>query len=669
MTQVGQLSDLEEYKRLCEEVWEHNRRYFVENDPIISDEKYDELLFLLKEMETKNPQWVSPGSPSQRIGEALTEGFSSVAHKVPMLSLANTYSWEELQDFIDRCEKNLRDVGAFSAELKMDGTAVSLHYEEGVFVRAVTRGNGRKGDDVTANVRTIKTLPLKLCGKEIPEYLEVRGEIYMPHQSFEKLNEQRQEAGELVWANPRNAAAGSLKLLDPSTVAQRELQIVLYAIVEDSSQKIQSQYQVHERLKSWGLPTLQFVSLCKNIEEIKEFSEKVLAQREELPFDIDGVVIKLDSLRDQTILGATGKHPRWAVAYKFAAQRADTSIQEISVQVGRTGTLTPVAELKPVLLAGSTISRATLHNEEEVQRKDIRVGDTVFIEKGGDVIPKVVEVDLSKRLQSSVPWKMPEFCPSCQSRVLRVEGEVAVRCPNSKACPKQQLQRIIFFAGKHAMDIEHLGSRICEQLVEEGLITTVSDLFHLKAEDLLSLEGFQEKSVENLLMSIEKAKEVPLERFIMALDIRYVGSGTAELLARKAGSIQSLMAFKEEDLLQVDGIGEKVGQSVASFFSDEENLAEVGKLLESGVKPSIVETLQFHGHAFEGKTFVLTGTLKNYTRTSAAALIKERGGKVTGSVSKKTNFLLAGESAGSKLDKAQKLGVEVLSEEGFESLL
>lgn len=663
------MTDRDDYTKLCKEIWYHSRLYYVNHNPEISDQEFDGLYHQLEEMERDNPEWITNASPSQRVGEALTDGFQTVVHSAPMLSLANTYSKEEIQDFIDRCRKNLGHDSEFSVELKMDGIAVSIRYENGLFCRAVTRGDGKQGDDITANIRTIKSLPLQLLGDDVPEVLEVRGEVFMAHKTFATLNEQREEQGDAPWANPRNAAAGSLKLLNPQEVAGRGLEVALYSAAVDSSGTLKSQSEAHQRLKSWGLPVLLHVAHCSSMDDIMEFAEKVLQQRPSLPFDIDGIVIKLDNLREQNVLGVTGKNPRWAVAYKFAAEKALTRIRDITVQVGRTGTLTPVAELEAVFLAGSTIARATLHNEEEIQRKDIRIGDTVWIEKGGDVIPKVVEVDLSQRPSDSKAWKMPETCPACEASVLRQEGEVAVRCPNIDDCPEQQLRRIVYFAGKQAMDIDHMGEKVVEQLFHKGLIKKASDIFLLNAEKLMQLEGFKEKSVENLLRSIEKAKEASLIRFIMSLGIKFVGTGTAELLAFKAGNIDTLMKMTEEQLIEIDGIGDKVASSVVEYFSNEKYLDEVHALLRNGVIPGTVETRGFSDHDFSGKTFVLTGTLTSYTRSAAASLIKERGGKVTGSVSKKTDFLLAGDSPGSKFDKAEKLGVKIIEEKEFSALL
>ncbi len=652
------------YQALCQEVWEHNRRYYVDHAPTISDEEYDHLLKQIEEIEAQHPEWIMPSSPTQRVGEMLTGGFKTIKHESPMLSLANSYSQEEVNDFINRIQKLVGNKKlAFSCELKMDGIAVSLRYEKGHFVRALTRGDGKQGDEITANIKTIASLPLQLT--DAPETLEIRGEVYMPHQEFHRLNEEREEAGEQLWANPRNAAAGSLKLLNPNEVARRKLAIACYGIAESSCK---TQQDVHALLHKLGLPLLKYHASCESLEEIWKFIEKVETERPSLPFDIDGVVIKLDELAEQKRLGATGKNPRWAVAYKFAAEKAQTTIKEITVQVGRTGVLTPVAELEPVFLAGSTISRATLHNEEEVQRKDIRVGDRVVIEKGGDVIPKVLSVDLSVRPQQSQPWAMPSHCPSCQSSVQRVEGEVAVRCPNS-SCPEQQLRRIIYFASKPAMNIDHLGEKIIEQLYEKKFIENRSDIYRLTSEQLYQLEGFKEKAVTNLLKSIEDSKRVTLPKFIMALGIKYVGVGTAEMLADQAGDIKTLFTLTPEQLLAIDGIGEKVASSVADYFSDSANLEEIEHLLASGVAPASQVVKRIEGHPFQGKTFVLTGTLTAYTRSDAAALVKERGGKVSGSVSKKTDYVLAGNSAGSKLEKAEKLGVKVLSEEEFVDLL
>lgn len=659
-----------EYEALCELIWKHNRLYYVDHAPIISDEEFDHLLKKLEAIEAKHPEWILPSSPTQRVGEMLSSGFKSHVHKTPMLSLANTYSQKELEDFIDRMQRLVEKKElSFSCELKMDGIAVTCLFKEGVFVRGVTRGDGKKGDDITHNMRTINNLPLHLYGKDLPPELEVRGEVYMPVAAFERLNQQREREGELTFANPRNAAGGSLKLLDPKLTAKRELEVAFYGIADESLEGHKSQFAIHAYLKKLGLPILPYIAHCKTVQEIEAFAETIRQKREKLPFHIDGIVIKLDDLKEQRRLGTTGKSPRWAVAYKFAAEQAVTRIHQITVQVGRTGVLTPVAELEPVFLAGSTISRATLHNEDEVRRKDIREGDLATIEKGGDVIPKVVAIDPTARPHESIPWQMPEICPACGTPVERVIGEVAVRCPNHRGCPEQHLRRLIYFVSKQAMDIDNLGEKVMEQLVERGFVKKPSDIFHLTEKELATLDGFKEKAIANLLGSIEKSKNVTLAKFLMALGIKHVGEGTADLLARKAGDLKTLSSMTLEELEGIEGIGLKVAASIVEFFQNSKNKEEIDHLLQGGVNPQQVVVKDFGDHPFSNKTFVLTGGLKGYTRQAAATLIRDRGGKVAGSVSKSTDFVLAGDDAGSKLDKAVKLGVKVIDESEFEKLL
>lgn len=664
--------DYQNYKDLCQKVWEHNRRYYIDSSPTISDEEFDHLMKKLVDIEKTHPEWIYPGSPTQRVGESLTTGFKTVEHRVPMLSLANTYSKEELSDFIKRMYKLVgKKEIAFSCELKIDGIAISARYENGLFVQGVTRGDGKRGDDISANLRTIANLPLQLSGESIPDFIEIRGEVFMPQQAFKELNRFRAQKEELLWANPRNAAAGSLKLLDPREVAKRGLAVVFYGVAEESASihPVKSQYDVHAYLKSLGLPVLQQIAKCRSLEEIWEYAEKIRQLRSMMPFDIDGIVVKIDDMHEHKRLGATGKDLRWAVAYKFAAEQAATRLLNITVQVGRTGVLTPVAELEPVLLAGSTIARASLHNEDEVARLDIRIGDVVTIEKGGDVIPKIVSVDPTLRSAESEKWSMPKTCPSCGSDVIRAAGEVAVRCPNQEGCSEQQLRRIIYFAGKEAMDIEGMGEKVVEQLVKRGFVMQPSDIYQLTEKELSQLDGFKKKSIQNLLHSIKHSQTVTLSRFIMALGIKHVGISTAELLASKAGSIEVLAAMSKEVLSQIEGIGPKVGSAIEEYFQEPRNRAQIARLLESGVIPQNVAVKSFTNHAFNGLIFVLTGTLQNYTRTAAASLIKERGGKVTDSVSKKTNYLVAGQDSGSKLEKAQSLNIKVLSEEEFSQML
>lgn len=658
------------YDQLCQEIWRHNRLYYIDHAPEISDEEYDHLFKKLEQMEKEHPEWITPSSPTQRVNESLSTGFNSVVHQTPMLSLANTYSKDEIEDYIVRMEKlvHKKDI-AFSVELKMDGIAISASFEKGVFVRGATRGDGKKGDDITVNMRTIANLPLQLYGDAIPDFLEVRGEVFIPIDVFHQMNDQKEQDGEPLWANPRNAAAGSLKLLDPKLVAERGLSVVFYGLAEESTSSLAKQTQVAPFLHSLGLPTLGHTAACKTLDEIWDFAERIRSLRSSLPYQIDGIVIKLDDLKDQQRMGVTGKNPRWAIAYKFAAEQATTRIREITVQVGRTGVLTPVAELDPVFLAGSTISRASLHNEEEIERKDIRVGDLATIEKGGDVIPKVVSVDPAHRPAHSHPWRMPEECPVCGTPVVRVEGEVAVRCPNEAGCSEQLIRRIHYFAGKEAMDIDHMGEKVVIHLVEKGFVKVPSDIYALTAEQAAQLPGFKEKSVQNLLSSIEKSKNVSLERLIMALGIKYVGTGTAELLANRAGTIEKLSEMSEDELMQIDGIGEKVAESVVDYFSDSANREEIARLLRLGVQPELKHVHHYTGHPFQSKIFVLTGTLEHYTRSAAAALIKERGGKVTDSVSKKTDYILAGDDPGSKLEKGRQLGIVILTEQEFIEML
>jgi len=663
--------DRKEYLALIEKIQRHDDLYYSKSTPEITDYEYDHLLKQLEKMEHEHPEWIIASSPTQRITEALTEGFKSVSHTVPMLSLANTYSQEEIEDFVKRVEKGLGvSQVEFHAELKMDGIAITAFFEKGRFVRGATRGDGKKGDDITANMKTIRSLPLSLQGKDIPDKLEVRGEVFMPKSVFQALNEQKEEEGQETWANPRNAAAGSLKLLDSKQVSERKLSVVFYAIAQDSSHSVSTQEEVHLFLEKLGLPVFSPTLRCKTkkVQELLSFAADIEKQRKSLPYEIDGIVIKVNNLQWQEELGATAKHQRWAVAYKFAPEKALTRIVDITVQVGRTGVLTPVAELEPVFVAGSTISRATLHNQEEIARKDIRIHDYVWIEKGGDVIPKVVEVEKSKRIADAKPWHMPTQCPVCHTTVLHVPGEVAIRCPN-KRCTEQRLGKIQFFASKDAMDIAHLGEKVVAQLFHKGFVRSVSDIYRLTEKELAELDGFKEKSIHNLLQSIEASKKCTLQRLILALGIKYVGEGTAEALAEAALDMHTLAQMSLEQLLEVEGVGVKVAEAVYEFFRDEEHKQEIKELLDLGVNPAPIKKASDTTHPFYGKTFVLTGTLSHFTRSEASLRIKEKGGKVSSSVGPNTDYLLAGEEAGSKLDKAKKLSIPILSEEEFEKLL
>lgn len=659
----------QEYLQLVEAITEHDRHYYDEAAPHISDYQYDQMMAALIAYEKEHPDQVLPDSPSVRMSEQPTEGFKQRAHLIPMMSLNNTYSEEELSDFIDRVLKLLEKKEiCFCCELKMDGTSISLRYEKGHLVHALTRGNGKMGDDVTANIKTIRSIPLKLQGTHFPDVMEVRGEIYMSLDTFRSLNAERQEEGLESFANPRNAAAGSLKLLDPKEVALRKLNFIGYGIA-GAEGVVKTQSEIHERLKKWGFPIARssHISTCDHLKEVIDFAKKIEKERGELPFEIDGIVVKVNELKYHDLLGSTGKAPRFAVAYKFSPEQASTVVNEITVQVGRTGVLTPVAELEPVFLAGSTITRATLHNQEELARKDIRIGDTVIIEKAGDVIPQVVRVDFDKRLSRSKAWHMPSHCPICQSQVVQYEKQVAVRCPNPK-CGAQKMRGILYFASKHAMDIEHMGEKVVEQLVSKGLVSRISDIYLLDEISLGQLDGFKEKSIRNLLDSIDASRKCSLSRFIMGLGIKYVGTETAELLAEEAGDLETLIEMGEEEFLNIEGIGEKTAQSIAIFFKDKAHQKEIELLLAHGVEPQKMKKKRMD-HVFSGKVFVLTGSLNNYSRDEASALIKERGGKISSSVSKKTDFVLVGEDPGSKYDKAKKLEVTILFEKQFEKML
>lgn len=666
---MKKLSSEKDYKKLVQTLIHHDHLYYEKAEPEISDYEYDQLFQVLLAFEKKYPDKIDPNSPSHRVSDPLTEGFQKKSHKAPMLSLANTYSEKEVEEFIKRVKKLTgKESLGFSVELKMDGVAISVLYKNGKFVQALTRGNGQIGDDVTNNMKTLRSIPLKLSGENIPESLEIRGEVYMPLETFQEINQEREENGLTAWANPRNATAGSLKLLDPKEVSRRRLKVVFYGLgdVRDFS----SQFQVHLALRKMGLPTAkeEHFTKAKNLEEIFDFAKKVEKMRDKLPFEIDGIVIKVDELSLHERLGITGKCPRSSVAYKFEPERAKTAILAITLQMGRTGVLTPVAELKPTQLSGSTISRATLHNQDEINRKDIRIGDVVFIEKGGDVIPKVVEVCFEKRADSLKKWQMPKNCPFCQTALSHDASEVAVRCTNP-FCPEIQLQRLTFYVSKQGMDIPFLGTKVMRKLYEKKLVSSFSDLYRLKKEDLEGLENFKEKSINNLLQSIERSKKVPLHRLILALGIKYVGKQTALLLEEVAGSLNELFLLKEEDLLAIDGVGEKAAKSIVEFFQDAKHIEEIQELLSLGLNPTYFKQTVEKNHIFSGKSFVLTGTLSSYTRDEAVKEIQLKGGVIKNSVSKKTDYLLLGEDPGSKYEKALKLQITILTEEEFKEQL
>jgi len=658
-----------EVERLRQELNRHNRLYYVLAEPEISDAEYDRLYRRLQELEAAHPDLITPDSPTQRVGGEPLEGFTSVRHAQPMLSLDNTYSEEELAEWDQRVRKALpgEDV-SYLVELKIDGVAIALKYKDRQFVQGVTRGDGVTGDDVTANLRTLKSLPLTLEATAPAGDLEVRGEVFLSKQSFVRLNEQKQEAGEKPFANPRNAAAGSLKLLDPKITAQRSLAVLVYTADARTADNAGKQSVLLKTLAKWGLPVNPNYRACKTLNDIKDFMHEWEEKRHSLPYEIDGLVIKVEDVVQQKRLGTTSKSPRWAIAYKYAAEQAQTRLQKIVIQVGRTGVLTPVAELEPVFLAGSTISRATLHNEEDIERKDIREGDQVVIEKAGEVIPRVVKPVLSVRTGSEKKFKMPQKCPVCQSRVMKIAGEVAWRCVNP-ACPAQVKGSLLHFAQRNAMDIEGLGDALVDQLVEKGLVRDYGDLYSLTVEQLIPLERMAQKSAENLINSIESSKHRTLSRLIFALGIPLVGEHSGEVLAAHFSDLKILGQTPIEELQVIHEIGPKVAQSIYDFFQHKETRVILEKLERAKVnmrqQPEEVKGMG----KFSGKTFVFTGELQGFTRNQAEARVKILGGRTAGSVSKKTDFVVAGPGAGSKLVKAKRLGVKVIDEQEFKKMI
>ncbi|MHC4658387.1 MAG: NAD-dependent DNA ligase LigA [Planctomycetota bacterium] len=655
-------------EKLREQIRRHDYLYYVLNQPEISDQQYDKLFAELKALEQANPQLITPDSPTQRVSERPLEGFASVRHAVPMLSMDNTYNADELRAFDERVRKQLGSPDYdYVVELKIDGLAISLRYEGGVLVTAATRGDGEVGDDVTANVRTIKAIPLVLFGdKKIPDVLEVRGEVYMPAKAFVELNKLRQEAGEPVFANTRNAAAGSLKLLDARITAQRNLSFFAYSIGELSEPLAENHYKTLQGFKELGLPVNPNIKRAKNIGEVVNICLGWSEEPLKLDYRIDGMVIKINRFDQRDVLGATGRAPRWCISYKFPAEQAETVVESIDVQVGKSGILTPVANLAPVQLAGTTVKRASLHNFDELNRLDVRCGDTVMIEKAGEIIPQVVEVKKRLRPTGAVRFRIPKRCPNCGSAVAKDENGVYIRCLNSD-CLGQLKERLKYFAGRDQMDIENLGAALIEQLVDTGLVKNFADIYKLRKEDLVELERMAEKSAGNVIENIEKSKTRPLWRLIAALGIRHIGGQSAQILADHFGSLDVFMAANEGALEGMDQIGPTMAKSVYEYFRNEKNRGVINELLAAGVKPRQPKTKRTDKLA--GKTIVVTGTLENFTRQQVEHAIRQAGGKTSSSVSKKTDFVLAGKEPGSKLDKARSLGVKVLNEEQFLKML
>jgi DNA ligase (NAD+) len=661
---------IERVEELRRQIREHDYRYYVLAEPIISDFEYDMLMRELIELERQYPELVTPDSPTQRVGGAPTKEFPTVTHPVPMLSLNNAFTIEEIRDFDRRVAELLEgEKYRYVAELKFDGVAVRLKYENGILVLGATRGDGVQGDDITNNIKTIRSIPLRLINPD-EKFLniEVRGEVYMNKVDFEKLNEERERLGEKIFANPRNATAGTLKLQDPKLVAQRPLRFFAYYLMAEGVE-LESHYENLQILKQLGFPVCEHVKLCESIDEVIEFWRYWEERRDELPYEIDGIVVKVDSIRQQEILGAIAKSPRWAIAFKFTPRQAQTKLLGITLQVGRVGTITPVAELQPVPLGGVIITRATLHNEDYIKEKDIRVGDTVIVERSGEVIPKIVGVVLEKRPPDAVPFVFPKNCPVCGGPIERPAGEANYYCENPE-CPAQVRARIEHFASRGAMDIEGLGEAIVDKLVTLGFLKNYADIYdlHKHKAKLVRIEGFGEKSVQNLLNSIENSKKQPFHRVLYALGIRYVGSETAKLLADAFGSIDKLMNASVEQISSVYGIGPRIAESVYKFFHDERNLELIKRLKEAGLNFE-VKPEEKAKKKLAGKTFVFTGTLKNFTREEAKEKVEELGGKVSNSVSRKTDYVIVGENPGSKYDKARQLGVKIITEEEFLELI
>ncbi len=662
---------------LREQVSHHDELYYRRAQPEISDYDYDLLKRDLADLEAKFPQFASATTPTERVGDDRLEGFVTYRHRQRMQSLDNTYSEAELRAFHQRLVKTFgREDLAYVVEPKIDGLAVSVTYERGKLVRAVTRGNGEEGDDITANARTIHSLPAELKASKkfpVPGVIEIRGEIFLTLAEFQRINQEREEAGEPLYANPRNLASGTIKQLDPKFVAQRKLEIVLYGVGFCEPAVTDSQSHFHELVKHWGLPTVERTWKATGADEIWAAVGQLDKLRHSFAYGTDGAVVKLDSFAQQREAGATSKAPRWAIAYKFEPERAETRINAISIQVGRTGVLTPVAELEPVALSGTTVARATLHNKDEIARKDIRVGDYVLVEKAGEIIPAVIEVNLKRRTPACRVYEFPDQCPICGTAAIQLEDEVAMRCPNMN-CPAQVRRRLQHFASKACLDIDGLGEAMIEELVTRGWVKELPDIYGLRREDLLTLGKNVEKSSDNLLAAIETSKRCELWRFIHGLGIPHVGVAAAKDLAAHFRGIEPLMEAKTENFVAnktsvIEGIGETMARAIIGYFNEPRNRAMVTGLLEAGVQPQAPAKPVGGSTVFAGKTFVLTGTLPNMTREEAAAKIEAAAGKVSGSVSKKTSYVLAGAEAGLKLEKAQSLGVPVIDEAEFLKLL
>lgn len=649
---------MQRIEELTEIIEKHNHSYYVMDNPTVSDYEYDMLMQELKGLEAEYPEFVLPSSPTQRVGGEALSKFEKVTHKVQMGSLQDVFSFEQLEEFVTRC-RNTVENPSFIVEPKIDGLSVSLEYENGILKRGSTRGDGFVGEDVTANLKTVGSIPLKI--KNAPEFLEVRGEVYMPKEKFLKLVEQQELNDEQPFKNPRNAAAGSLRQKNSKITAKRGLDIFVFNIQQIEGREITSHKQSLDYIKSLGLKVIPSYVECTTYSEIEQEIQRIDQIRNKLSYDIDGIVIKVDSFEQRETLGSSSKVPKWAIAYKFPPEEKETTLRNIEVNVGRTGAITPVAVFDPIILAGTSVSRAVLHNQDFITQKDIRIGDKIIIRKAGEIIPEVVKS--VSHVENSEPFILPAKCPVCGTESVRYEDEAVLRCPNPD-CPAQLLKSIIHFASKGAMDIDGMGDAIVKALVENNLVKSVADIYTLKAGQIASLERLGEKSAENLINAIEKSKSRPLDKVIFALGIRNIGQASAKLLCEKFPSIEKIMSATAEEIEEIDGFGKVMSENVAKAFSEQHRKDLISRLLELGVKMEY-QTTQTNDNRFEGMTFVLTGTLETLKRDEAKKIIESFGGKVSGSVSKKTTFVVAGEEAGSKLEKAQSLGVNVLSETEF----
>lgn len=653
-------------EELSKQIEEHNYNYYVKATPVISDYEFDKLLEELIKLEKEHPEYVKSDSPTQRVGGQITKEFKTVKHKSPMLSLGNTYSEEELKDFDDRVKKALNTDYEYVCELKYDGVAIGLTYKNGVLVQAITRGDGEKGDDVTTNVKTIKSIPLKLRGNDYPKEFEIRGEIFMSRKVFDDINKEREEIAEQLLANPRNAAAGTLKMQDSSIVAKRNLDCFLYFIFADDL-SYHSHYDNLIAAKKWGFKISEHMEKVKDIEGVFKYINHWDTARNNLGFDTDGVVIKVNSNLQQRILGFTAKSPRWAIAYKFKTQRVSTILESISYQVGRTGAITPVANLKPVLLGGTMVKRASLHNADFIEKLDVRIGDTVFVEKGGEIIPKIVGVDEGKRHADTLKVVYITHCPECGTELIRNEDEANHYCPNELACPPQVKGKMEHFVSRRALDIDSLGAETIAQLYDAGLIKNCADIYQLKKEDVLKIDRMAEKSVNNLLSGIEASKKVPFERVLYGIGIRHIGETTAKKLAYYFKNIDSLKSATLEQLLEVGDIGETTAKAIVDYFADNRNLEMIDKLKSNGLQFELSESqLVNSSDKLKGLSFVVSGVFSKFSRDDLKKTIEQNGGKNVGSISGKTSYVIAGENMGpEKHKKAEKLGVPIISEDDF----